>query len=102
MYVQLSIVLVNGQPSIKITSTSGFRQGDPLSTYLFLLRVEGFSSMIDNAGRISAIKGVSVARGETYINHMMFAYEYAVNLRCKNGKIWKVLCIDINKHQRRK
>jgi len=39
-------VLINGEPKDFITPSHGIHQGDPLSLYLFLLCVEGFSSML--------------------------------------------------------
>lgn len=54
---------MNEQPGLKITPTSNLRQGDSLSSYLFLLCTEGFSSMIDNTDRTDAIKGVSIVKG---------------------------------------
>lgn len=43
--VQYSI-LVNGQSSYDFIPYSGLRQGDPLSSYLFLVYMEGLSSML--------------------------------------------------------
>ena len=39
-------VVINGSPCGHIVSTRGLRQGDPLSLYLFLLCMKGFSSLI--------------------------------------------------------
>ena len=41
--------LINGEPGGLITPTCGIKQGDPLSLYLFLICVEGLSSLIRRA-----------------------------------------------------
>jgi hypothetical protein len=43
-------VKVNGELSEPFAPTRGIRQGDPLSSYLFLLCAEGFSCLLKNMG----------------------------------------------------
>jgi hypothetical protein len=65
-------VLVNGQPYGKITPTWGLRQGDPLSPYLFLIVVEGLSSLIAKAEVDKRIIGVSIAAGGFRLSPLFF------------------------------
>ena len=66
-------VLVNGVAQGFIVPTRGLRQGDPLSSYLFLLCANGFSSLFYDAIRNKAINGISICRGCPMITHLFFA-----------------------------
>lgn len=56
-----------------IVSGRGIRQGDPLSSYLFLICMEGFTSLIKEFERRNLIQGVQIARGTPRLSHMFFA-----------------------------
>ncbi|XP_060960620.1 uncharacterized protein LOC133031197 [Cannabis sativa] len=56
-----------------ITPFHGIRQGDPLSTYLFIICVEGFSALIKSYEADKIIQGCRVANGAPSITHMLFA-----------------------------
>ena len=56
-------ILVNGKPYGMVHPSSGIRQGDPLSPYLFLLCVEGFIALLAKAELEGRIRGVSICRG---------------------------------------
>lgn len=51
----------------------GIRQGDPISPYIYILCVEGLSSMLRRNEDAGLIHGVSIARGAPRISHMLFA-----------------------------
>ncbi|XP_035547368.1 uncharacterized protein LOC118348906 [Juglans regia] len=71
-------IVVNGKPGNTFVPTRGLRQGDPLSPYLFLLCVEGLSTLINHAESKGELKGVSVARGGTRVTHLLFADDCVV------------------------
>lgn len=51
----------------------GLRQGDPLSSYLFLVCIEGFTSLIKKYESRRLLRGIQVARKAPRISHMFFA-----------------------------
>jgi hypothetical protein len=55
-------IMINGEAHGHILPTRGLRQGDPLSSYLFLICVEGLSSMLIAAELANEIHGMSISR----------------------------------------
>ena len=53
-------VLINGVAYGNIMPSRGLRQGDPLSSYLFLLCADGFSSLISKAVRNQMMSDLSI------------------------------------------
>jgi hypothetical protein len=53
-------IKVNGVLSSTFRPTRGIRQGDPISPYLFLLCVEGLSSLLKSVGPVHLSSGVRV------------------------------------------
>uniref|UniRef100_A0A803PCZ5 Reverse transcriptase domain-containing protein n=1 Tax=Cannabis sativa TaxID=3483 RepID=A0A803PCZ5_CANSA len=56
-----------------INPTRGIRQGNPLSTYLFIICAEGLSSLIQQYETNWIILGCHIAHGAPLITHMLFA-----------------------------
>ena len=56
-------VKINGKPRGHIILSRGLRQGDPLSSYLFLLCAEGLSALIKSAINNGQLGGISVCKG---------------------------------------
>ena len=66
-------MLINGVAHGNIMPSRGLRQGDPLSSYLFLLCADDFSSLINRAVRNQTMSGLSICRGGLTITHLFFA-----------------------------
>ena len=69
-------MLINGSPSGFFGSSRGVRQGDPLSSFLFVLVMEAFSRMISAIYSRGLISGFSVGSREfdrVEVSHLLFA-----------------------------
>ena len=51
----------------------GIRQGDPLSSYMFLICMEGLTALVNEYERRRLLTGIKVARGAPVLTHMFFA-----------------------------
>ena len=70
------LVLVNGIPSGFFQNTRGLRQGDPLSPYLFVIRMEALSYLINRVVSEGFLLGCRVwGRGGegVQVTHLLFA-----------------------------
>ena len=66
-------VLVNGVKSEQFKPTRGIRQGDPLSSYLFILGQEILSRILNHKFCSKKINGVKASIGGPAITHVMYA-----------------------------
>nr|KYP44138.1 Putative ribonuclease H protein At1g65750 family [Cajanus cajan] len=66
-------VLLNGNRVGSIVPGRGLRQGDPISPYLFILGMEGLSSLIHKAKLLGNLQGIQIIRGAPKLHHLMFA-----------------------------
>lgn len=62
-------VLVKGCPKGPVVPTRGLKQGDPLSSYLFLLCIESLIILL----RRNSGQGAKICRGAPRVNHLLFA-----------------------------
>lgn len=56
-------IMVNGDVVGPVTPKKGLRQDDPLSFYLFILCLEGLSSLLKKVENKGYIHGIKVCRG---------------------------------------
>ena len=66
------LVKINGKPRGKIIPSRGIWQGDPLSSYLFLLCAKGLSALIKKSVDMGEMEGVIVCRGTPRPSHLFF------------------------------
>ena len=65
-------VLINGEPKGFITRTRGIRKGDPLSPYLFLMCVEGLSTLVRKVGETRRLKGIKSSQNGLQVSPLLF------------------------------
>ncbi|KAM0044066.1 putative RNA-directed DNA polymerase [Helianthus debilis subsp. tardiflorus] len=68
-----SSVLMNGPPTFQFRCEKGMRQGDPLSPFLFLVVMEGFSRMISRAMEEGMLKGIPTPNNGPILSHLLYA-----------------------------
>ncbi|PRQ19531.1 putative RNA-directed DNA polymerase [Rosa chinensis] len=66
-------VLLNGKPGPTFSPSRGWRQGDPLSPYLFILVAEVLTAMINRACLNHSPVGVQMGAEGPSISHLLFA-----------------------------
>ncbi|TYJ96216.1 periodic tryptophan protein 1-like protein [Cucumis melo var. makuwa] len=62
----------NGAPKGSIQASRGLREGDPLSSFLFLLAVDVFSRMISKGVEGNIIELFKIDRNEVALSHLQF------------------------------
>lgn len=65
-------VLLNGQLVRNIKPNSGLKQGDQLSSYLFLPCAMGLQGLLKKVEVNDDIKGVSICRNRPRVSHLFF------------------------------
>ena len=76
-------VHVNGKLLPFFTPSRIFRQGDPVSPYLFLLYAEGFTSLLNFYGGINIDRGIRVSYQSPWVNHLLFADDSLIFMNAK-------------------
>lgn len=66
-------ILVNEEPKGPIYPIRGLRQGDLISSYLFLLCTEGLISLMQQTEVYKQIDGIKICKEAPKINHILFS-----------------------------
>jgi hypothetical protein len=83
---RFSVKLNSGVSEIFLPSR-GLHQGDPISPYLFLFCVEGFSALLRQAQAAKDIEGVGFSPGGPTITHLLFADDSIVFLEASEPSL---------------
>ncbi|GKB75813.1 reverse transcriptase domain, reverse transcriptase zinc-binding domain protein [Tanacetum coccineum] len=65
-------ILVNGSPSEEFGLERGVRQGDPLSSFLFILAAEGLNAIVSEAVEQGIFRGVVVGENKVMVSHLQY------------------------------
>ena len=86
-------ILVNREPKGMMTPTRGIIQGDPLSSFLFLLCIEGLNGLLNKAAHQGHIKGYSLCRNSSCLTHLLFVDDSLLFCRATLEECQRVLDI---------
>ena len=86
-------ILVNREPKGMMTPTRGIIQGDPLSSFLFLLCTEGLNGLLNKAAHQGHIKGYSLCRNSSCLTHLLFVDDSLLFCRATLEECQRVLDI---------
>ncbi|GKV10561.1 hypothetical protein SLEP1_g21905 [Rubroshorea leprosula] len=86
-------ILVNGSPTDQFSVNQGLRQGDPLSSFLFLIIAKGLNGIIASTISQKLFAGVSVGSNQLNISHLQFADDTILFGYATEENIWAVKCI---------
>ena len=86
-------IIVNGELKGLIHPSKGIKQGNPLSSFLFLMCTEGLHGFIKNATRKGEIKGFSLCRRGSKLTHLFFVDDSLLFCRVNPDECNKILSI---------
>lgn len=73
-------ILINESSTGFIQPERGLRQGDLMSSFLFLICAEGLSALLRRREEMSGLHGISVSEGGLPISHLFFADDAVIFL----------------------
>lgn len=71
-------VIINGEVTGHILPSWGLQQGDPLSSFLFLLCAKGLSALIKKNEEDGTLHGFRFYPQGISISHLFFAYDFVI------------------------
>jgi hypothetical protein len=90
-------ILLDGAPYGKFFPSRGFRQGDPLSPFLFILGYEILSRLILKEESQGCLHGITIARLSPPISHLSFVDDVMIFSRANSNEANVILhCISDN------
>ncbi|KMT09185.1 hypothetical protein BVRB_6g132880 [Beta vulgaris subsp. vulgaris] len=83
-------ILVNGEPTESFLPSVGLRQGDPLSSYIFILCMEVLSKNLSSLQDSKELQGLKIARNAPEISHLFFADDALFFFRAIPKNCWVI------------
>ncbi|GKV12022.1 hypothetical protein SLEP1_g23227 [Rubroshorea leprosula] len=86
-------VLVNGSPTRQFSMSRGLQQGDPLSSFLFLIIVEGINGLVLNAVEKGLLEGVEVGDKGFKVTHLQCTDDTLLFGTATDENVWAMKSI---------
>jgi len=80
-------LLINGNLTNSFKPFQGLRQGDPLSTYVFLMCANILSFSLSQAKNLKKIKEIKIGRNGLSFSHLLFVDDSLLIFRKDNCKV---------------
>uniref|UniRef100_A0A8I6Y6V1 Reverse transcriptase domain-containing protein n=1 Tax=Hordeum vulgare subsp. vulgare TaxID=112509 RepID=A0A8I6Y6V1_HORVV len=74
-------IKVNGDLTEQFRPIRGLRQGDPMSSYLFVICTEGLSALLQEAEGAGRLSGVKICNTAPTVSHLFFADDFVLLMK---------------------